>query len=106
VLGLPWFKAGNPEFDWEVAKMLSLQRCQPQPNNNGKEVSPRETGPDIQTLLATAFRDLSLSDEVSHTFSLTLGERNELLGATMEGHVASELLLHPGSRQGGQEKRQ
>jgi hypothetical protein len=106
VLGLPWFKARNPEIDWEAGKLLSLQRRQPQPDNHGKEVSPRETGPDIQTLLATAFRDLCSSDEVSHTFSLTLGECNELLGATTGGHVASELLLHPGSIQGGQEQRQ
>jgi predicted aspartyl protease len=26
VLGLPWFKAGNPEIDWETGKLLSLQR--------------------------------------------------------------------------------
>jgi hypothetical protein len=106
VLGLPWFKARNPEIDWEAGKLLSLQRHQPQPDNHCKEVSPRETGPDIQTLSATAFRDLCSSDEVSHTFSLTLGECNELLGATTGGHVSSELLLHPGSIQGGQEQRQ
>jgi hypothetical protein len=86
VLGLPWFKARNPEIDWEAGKLLSLQRRQPQPNNHGKEASS-ETGPDIQTLSATAFRDLCSSDEVSHTFSLTLGECIGLLGATTRGHL-------------------
>jgi hypothetical protein len=86
VLGLPWFKARNPEIDWETGKLLSLQRRQPQPNNHGKEVLPTETGPDIQTLSATAFEDLCSSDEVSHTFSLTLGECNRLLRATTGGH--------------------
>jgi hypothetical protein len=99
VLGLLWFKARNPEIEWEAIKLLSLQRRQPQPDNHGKEVSPRETRPDIQTLSATAFRDLCSSDEVSHRFSLTLGECNGLLGATTGGHVSSELLLHPGSIQ-------
>jgi hypothetical protein len=69
VLGLPWFKTRNPEIDWEAGKLLSLQRRQP--NNHGKEVSPTETGPDIQTLSATAFEDLCSSDEVSDTFSLS-----------------------------------
>jgi hypothetical protein len=36
VLGLPWFKARNPEIDWAAGKLLSLQRRQPQPNNHGK----------------------------------------------------------------------
>jgi hypothetical protein len=104
VLGLPWFKTRNPEIDWEAGRLLSLQRRQPQPNRHGKEVSPTETGPDIQTLSATAFEDLCSSDEVSDTFSLTLGECKGLLGATAGGHDSSE--LHPGSRQGGQEQRQ
>jgi hypothetical protein len=73
VLGLPWFKARNPEIDWEAGKLLSLQRRQSQPNSHGKEAS-RETGPDIQTLSATAFEDWCSSDEVLDTFSLTLDE--------------------------------
>jgi hypothetical protein len=60
VLGLPWFKARNPEIDWEAGKLLSLQRRQPHPNNHGKEVLPTETEPDIQTLSATAFEDYVL----------------------------------------------
>jgi hypothetical protein len=103
VLGLPWFKTRNPEIDWEAGKLLSLQRRQP--NNHGKEVSPSETGPDIQTLSATAFRDLCASDEVSHTFSLSLGECIGLLGATTGGHP-NDGERRPGSRQGGQEQRQ
>jgi hypothetical protein len=63
VLGLPWFKARNPEIDWGAGKLLSLQRRQPQPNNHGKEVSSTETGPDIQTMSATAFEDLCSSDK-------------------------------------------
>jgi hypothetical protein len=86
VLGLPWFKARNSEIDWEAGKLLSLQRRQPQPNNHGKEVLPTETGPDIQTLSAMAFEDLCSSDEVSDTFSLSLGECNALLGATTGTH--------------------
>jgi hypothetical protein len=105
VLGLPWFKARNPEIDWEAGKLLSLQRRLPQLNNHGKEVLPTETGPDIQTLSATAFEDLCSSDEVSDTFSLSLGECNALLGVPMGTHDSSEL-LHPGSRQGEQEQRQ
>jgi hypothetical protein len=95
VLGLPWFKARNPEIDWEAGKLLSLQRRQPQPNSHGKEVSPTETGPDIQTLSATAFEDLCSSDEVSDTFSLTLGECIGLLGATTGGHKSE--LYTPGA---------
>jgi hypothetical protein len=64
VLGLPWFKTRNPEIDWEAGRLLSLQRRQPQLNRHGKEVSPTKTGPDIQTLSATAFEDLCSSDEV------------------------------------------
>jgi hypothetical protein len=99
VLGLPWFKARNPEIDWEAGKLLSLQRRQPQPNNHGKEVLPTETGPDIQTLSATAFEDLCSSDEVSDTFSLTLGECTGLLGATTEGHKSE--LYTPGADKAG-----
>jgi hypothetical protein len=69
VLGLPWFIARNPEIDWETGKLLSLQRRQPQPNNHGKEVIPTDTGPDIQTLSATAFEDLCFSDEISYLAS-------------------------------------
>jgi hypothetical protein len=99
VLGLPWFKARNPEIDWEAGKLLSLRRRQPQPNSHGKVVSPTETGPDIQTLSATAFEDLCSSDEVSDTFSLTLGECTGLLGATTEGHKSE---LHtPGADKAG-----
>jgi hypothetical protein len=94
VLGLPWFKARNPEIDWKAGKLLSLQRRQPQPNSHGKEASS-ETGPDIQTLSATAFEDLCSSDEVSDTFSLTLGECIGLLGATTEGHKSE--LYTPGA---------
>jgi hypothetical protein len=99
VLGLPRFKARNPEIDWEAGKLLSLQRRQPQPNSHGKEVSPTETGPDIQTLSATAFEDLCFSDEVSDTFSLTLGECTGLLGATTEGHKSE--LYTPGVDKAG-----
>jgi hypothetical protein len=91
--GFPWFKTRNPEIDWEAGRLLSLQRRQPQPNRHGKEVSPTETGPDIQTLSATAFEDLRSSDEVSDTF--TLGECIGLLGATTGGPSRhDELQIH------------
>jgi hypothetical protein len=98
---LPWFKTRNPEIDWEAGRLLSLQRRQPQPNRHGKEVSPTETGPDIQTLSATAFEDLCSSDEVSDTF--TLGECIGLLGATTEGPSRhDELQIHtPGADKAG-----
>jgi hypothetical protein len=85
VLGLPWFKARNPEIDWEACKLLSLQRRQSQPKSHGKETSS-ETGPDIQTLSAAAFEDLCSSEEVLDTVSLTLGECTALLGATTRSH--------------------
>jgi hypothetical protein len=84
VLGLRCFKTRYPEIDWEAGKLLSLQSRQP--NNHGKEVSPTETGPDIQTLSATAFEDLCSLDQVSDTFSLTLDECKGLVGATTGGH--------------------
>jgi hypothetical protein len=44
--GLPWFRTRNPEIDWDAGRLLSLQRCQPQLNRHGKEVSATETGQD------------------------------------------------------------
>jgi hypothetical protein len=61
LLGLPWFRARNPEIDWETGKQLSLQRSQPQLHNHSKGVSPLGTRLDIQTLSATAFRNLCSS---------------------------------------------
>jgi hypothetical protein len=94
VLGLPWFKARNPEIDWEAGKLHSLQRRQPQPNNYGKEVSPSETGPDIQTLSATAFETYDLRRSLSH-ISPQIGRMQGLLGATTGGHPShGELQIH------------
>jgi hypothetical protein len=80
MLELPWFKTRNSEIDWDAGRLLSLQRRQPQPNRQGKVVSPTETRPDIQTLLATAFGDSCSLGEVSDTF--TLGESIGYPGAT------------------------
>jgi hypothetical protein len=90
VLGLPWFKARNPEIDWEAGKLLS-----PKGAASAEQPRQNETGPDIQTISATAFRDLCSSDEVSHTFSLTLGECIGLLGATTGGAIQVTMSYTP-----------
>jgi hypothetical protein len=53
VLGLPWFKTGNPEIDGEEGKLLSLRRQPTKPNDHGNLEA--RAGPDIQMLLAAAF---------------------------------------------------
>jgi len=83
VLGFPWFRTNNPEIDWEAGRLLSLRaKCQPDITGEASI-----SGPDIQTLSATAFGDLCASDTVSHAFCLTLGECQGLLGATSGGHL-------------------
>jgi hypothetical protein len=99
-LGLPWPKARKPEINWVAGKLLSLQRRQPQPNSHDKEALS-ETGSDIQTLSATAFRDLCSLEEVSHTFSLKQGECIGLLGATTAGHPSHDELYTSGADKAG-----
>jgi hypothetical protein len=88
VLGLPWFKTGNPEVDGEEGKLLSLRRQPTKPHSHGKEA---RAGPDIQMLSAAA---LEASTKFSGAFDLTLGECRGMLGATVESHYNdSEQLL-------------
>jgi hypothetical protein len=66
-----------------------------------RQEASNETGPDIQTLSATAFEDLCSSDEVSDTFNLTLGECKGLLGATTGGHPNHDELNTSGADKAG-----
>jgi hypothetical protein len=77
VLGLPWFKTGNPEIDGEEGKLLSLRRQPTKPNDHGNLEA--RAGPDIQMLSAAA---LEASTKFSGAFDLTLGECRGMLGAT------------------------
>jgi hypothetical protein len=52
VLGLPWFKTGNPEIGGEESKLLSLRRQPTKPHSHGKEA---RAGLDIQMLSTAAF---------------------------------------------------
>jgi hypothetical protein len=74
ILGLPWFKTGNPEIDGEV---LSLRRQPTKPNDHGNFEA--RAGPDIQMLSAAA---LEASTKFSGAFDLMLGECRGMLGAT------------------------
>ena len=78
VLGLPWFQTKNADIDWEAGRLLSLRA--------DRQLGASVSGPDIQTLSATAFGDFCDSDEVADAFCLTLGECKGLLGATFGSH--------------------
>jgi len=87
VLGLPWFKARNPEIDWAKGWMTAL----PTPNGQQRVQIPEvdrictlperceentndEPPPDIQHLGTTSFGHPSVSEEVVETFSIRLGD--------------------------------
>jgi len=97
VLGLPWFRARNPEIDWNLRRLTALRS----PNgpqaadiSGGEDKPPPEAhetlpergedtpAPDIQLLGATTFGNLLASDEVVEAFALRIGECTGLLGAT------------------------
>jgi hypothetical protein len=99
VLGLPWFRARNPEIDWNLRRLTALRS----PNGpqavdilSGEDKPPPEAheklperdedtpAPDIERLGATAFDDLLAGEEVVEAFALQIGECTGLLGATME----------------------
>jgi hypothetical protein len=90
VLGLPWFKTGNLEFDGEEGKLLFLRRQPTKPNDHGNLEA--QAGPDIQMLLAAA---LEASTKFSGAFDLTLGECRGMLGATVESHYNDSEQLFP-----------
>jgi len=99
VLGLPWFRARNPEIDWNLRRLTALRSPNgPQAADilSGEDKPPPEAheklperdedtpAPDIELLGATAFDDLLAGEEVVEAFALRIGECTGLLGATME----------------------
>jgi hypothetical protein len=103
VLGLPWFKARNPEIDWTKGRMTALrtpngpQRAKIPEADHASPLPERGEGntnvdppPDIQLLGATAFDHLLASEEVVEAFAIRLGECQGLLGASLEGITEGE----------------
>jgi len=103
ILGLPWFKARNPEIDWTKGRLAALRT----PNGPQRATIPEadrpsplpehceehrndEPPPDIQLLWATAFGHLLASEEVVEAFAIRLGECQGLLGASLEGITEGE----------------
>jgi hypothetical protein len=102
VLGLPWFKARNPDIDWNSGRLLSLRtpsgdantpaatNVTSEPPQGTEKFRLQEGGeenkpPDIHLLGATAFDDLLASDEVVEAFAIRIDDCTGLLGACMEG---------------------
>jgi len=98
-LGLPWFRARNPEIDWNLCWLTALRSPNgPQaadilsgedkpPPEEHKKLQERDEdtpAPDNELLGATAFDDLLAGEEVVEAFALQIGECTGLLGATME----------------------
>jgi hypothetical protein len=85
VLGLPWFKARNPEIDWTNGRLAAL-RTPNEPQwakipeadraspllESSEENSNNEPPPDIQLLGATAFSHLLAREEVVEAFAIRL----------------------------------
>ena len=102
-LGLPWFKAKNPEIDWnkgrltavrtpngpQWAKIPETDRASPLPEC-GEEYTNDEPPLDIQLLGATRFCHLFASEEVVEPFAIRLGECQGFLGAFLEGITGGE----------------
>jgi hypothetical protein len=98
VLGLPWFKARNPEIDCTKGRLTALrtpngpQRAKISEAYHASPLPERGEGntnddppPDIQLLGATTFDHLLASEEVVEAFAIRLGECPGLLGASLEG---------------------
>jgi len=87
ILGLPWFRARNPEIDWSRNRLLSL-RTPCGSGSHGTEDTqlgqPEGSGVSIETLSATAFGDLLGSEEVAGAFALRIEDCIGLLGAKVE----------------------
>jgi len=103
VLGLPWFKARNPEIDWTKGQLTALrmpngaQRAKIPEADNASPLPERGEGntnvdppPDIQQLGATGFDHLLASEEAVEAFAIRLGECQGLLGASLEGITEGE----------------
>jgi hypothetical protein len=103
VLGLPWFKARNPEIDWTKGRLTALRtpngpqwakipeadRASPLPERS-EENTNYEPPPDIKLLGSTAFGHLLASEEVVEAFAIRLEECQGLLGASLEGITEGE----------------
>jgi hypothetical protein len=83
VLGLPWFKARNPETNWTKGQLTALrtpngpQRAKIPEADHASSLPERGEGdtnvdpsPDIQLLGATAFNHLLASEEVVKPFAI------------------------------------
>jgi hypothetical protein len=87
VLGLPWFRARNPEIDWSRNRLLSLRTHCGSGSHSTEDSQlgqPKENGVSIETPSATAFGDLLASEEVAGVFALRIEDCIGLLGATVE----------------------
>jgi hypothetical protein len=103
VLGLPWFKARNPEIAWTKGRLTALRtpngpqratipeadRGSPLPEC-AEETTNDESPLDIQLLGVTACGHLLASEEVVEAFAIRLGEYPGLLGASLEGITEGE----------------
>jgi hypothetical protein len=85
LLGLPWFKARNPEIDWTHGRLTALrtpnapQRAKIPEADHPSPLPERGEGntnvdppPDIQLLGATTFVHLLASEEVVEAFAIRL----------------------------------
>jgi len=99
VLGLPWFRARNPEIDWNLRQLTALRlptgsqaadkvsgEHKPPPEAHEKLLEHDEDtpAPDMELVGATAFDDLLAGEEIIEAFALQIGECTGLLGASME----------------------
>jgi hypothetical protein len=105
VLGLPGFKARNPEIDWTKGQWIALERpnglqranipdadyASPLPER-GDASTHVDPPPDIQLLGATAFHHLLASEEVVEEFAIRLGECQGLVGVSLDGKGNRRLL--------------
>jgi hypothetical protein len=97
VLGLLWFRARNPDIDWNLHQLTALlspngrqaadilggeEKHPPEAHEKPPERGKDTPAPDIQDLGATTFGNLLASDKVAEAFALRNGECTGLLGAT------------------------
>jgi hypothetical protein len=84
VLGLPWFRARNPEIDWSKTLLLSLRNPTSSDTQDALRNMQEESGVSIELLSATAFDDLLAGEEVTETFALKIEDCIKLQGAMVE----------------------
>jgi hypothetical protein len=99
VLRLPWFRARNPEIDWNLRRLTALRSPngpqaayilsggdKPPPDAHQKLPQRDEDtpAPGMALLGTTACDDHLAGEEVVEAFALRIGECTGLLGATIE----------------------